>query len=231
VSTVDEAALAYLERVLALDPAEDAPAIGALARAWRASGTAQEAAPGSPRIDDGIASASETREELVRSISAIREGFWDMRPDDARRMLDLVDASGHPDLERAVVRMRGAAALREEIDALEEDRSVTARNVERIRLMLVAPSKEGAALRDEMVRTLGRPAQQRERKALLRAIDKHAPGLARQERRWVERLKGARRERKDSRAVAGGIGCIGAYFIGSALVRLVRFLFEWISES
>lgn len=233
MTKLDERTLEYLERVLALDPAEDVAEIGARTRDWRAGKRSAHDPPPRPgaslRQDEPMEElGGADRRQVAAALDTLRQEFWDLDAGTVTARLNDLDAADHPDLERAALRLRAANGLREDLDVLENDDSIRVETVLRMREMLLAPAKEGNAIRDELIRVLGRTNNQNERKALLRAVKRGTPGLERVERRWLERLKGAKRERQDSRAVASGLG---AFFVGLVIFRVVRLLFRWLSES
>lgn len=225
---------AYLEEVLGLDPVHELGHIVELRDRFHGP-----AAPGGDGRTHGRThgrggkSADQTstpREEAMGQIAAIREVFWDADESRMGAALDEVRADAFPDLERALHRLRLVNELRFEVEALGNSSAVRREYLDALKAVLVGTAKDAADARDQLARRLGTKARASQAKPLVKAIEKHAPGIADLESDWLVRLRGAKKERRDSRVV-GGLGCFGAYLAFSGLRALVKLIMQWMESS
>jgi len=225
----EEPTLAYLAEVLALDPAEQSGRIVEL-RARRVTGAGGSA----PRTDPARASVSarsDARDAARAVIESGRDGFWSQDAEELDARLAALALDEFPDLARARARLLQVNDLRGEADALTQnpdaDRTLTAI----LRRVLVAPGPEAARLRDQAARDSALTHRASRARAFTRLLRREYPGLADLESDWLARLVRARKDKKDSAAIKGGIGCLGIYLVVSLGTRLIKLIIEWFQGS
>ena len=225
----DEATLAYLVEVLALDPSEHSGQIMEL-RAQRAASAGRGTAA-NDRRRASTSDCSDARGSARAAIESARQEFWSLGADEITERLATLTVDEFPDLERARVRLLRVNGARLEMKELHDDPRMDRTLTGVLRAVLIAPGPEAARLRDDAARDSGLPYRAKRAKAFARRLKRHYPALAELEKDWLARLAQARREEKDSAAIKGGISLMGIYGLIVIVKALVRYFTDWLPGS
>ena len=227
---------AYLEEVFALNPCVDEERVLALRGAYlKKSGHPSK---------DGLVAAVETgtlgtdasgqegaqsesnRSRAERVLADIRLQFWESSGPEIEARLVSLEIDELPDLARYRDRLLRVAANHDSVHALAEEESFGEEFVEAIQEVLIVPERSAAELRAKYIRASVVKKRTRVDRQSVAVLKKHFPELYALEETWFKKIRTAKKDRKDSRKMRGGIGCFGLYL----LYVIIRWLYRFIAE-
>ncbi len=181
----EQAARDYLGEVLALDPLQQTGRILELRALARAS------APDKKRSPRAAAEAE---------IGELREKFYELESEEVQRRLATLALDDHPDLARSRARLLRVNELRPQLEALNADKKIDRELAMALCRVLVAPSADGAGVRDRSVRLAGAGARARDARRFAKRVRRRYPEVAELEADWLSRLLVAKRQARESSA-------------------------------
>ncbi len=221
---------AYVSEVLALDPAVDLERIIALRRRFL-EGARGPALSERRRATGTVETEESVRERADRILTGIREGFWNADRAQTQARLIALDLEELPDLARYRDRLLLVTELREDADELLEHPEVDESFASALRAILVAPERIAVQLRQRYIQSSTRGSAISTNKRALRAVRAEYPELHELEKPWFKKISSAKKDRKDSRALRGGLGCIGIYFLIKLGAYVIGAIAKWLEGS
>ena len=185
----DARGLAYLQEVLALDPAESAAELLSRRREFLQPEEVVQA-----EFADGAEGTTDFRTRLLLQLAALRRDFWLFRPAELKRRIEALESANHPEIAPAAARLAQVAAQR---DSLFQLRAVPAAHpafVLAFSQILIAPNAEANRLREReqaAMRPEQNPQYEGARHAIqvtARMVAQYYPALFELEEGWLTEL-------------------------------------------
>jgi len=232
----DAARDAYLEEIFALDPCRDEERVLALRNAYlKQSGhpsqdglvaAVESASLGGGTFSEEGEQSESNRARAERALAGIREQFWESSGPKLEAQLGSLELDELPDLARYRARLLRVAANHERVLGLVAELAINEQLAEVIRMVLIAPERTAAELRAKYIRASVEEGRTREDKRSIAVLEKQFPELHALEEAWFKKFRTAKKDRKDSRKIRGGIGCFGLYM----LFIILRWLYKLITD-
>ena len=205
----------YLRQVLVLDADREAMRILELRRKRRR----QEVQTADPAL----------RAEAEAELARLREGFWDLDPQELTRRLADLSLEGLPDLQRSRRRLHRIAEQAGEFRRAMQDERVDSQFLEAVQLMLVARGIDRSERQRNTLHALKTSALRKRAGRSVKVLGNDYPGILALEPQWFEEVRGAQRWIQDRTAAtraAGCLGCLGLWFVLGWVGRIVRWMLE-----
>lgn len=179
--------LAYLKRVLKMNPLSDAEHVLALRnRFHRAPELSAVQASGSP------GNTYELRQETAAAIAELRRSFWQTELDVIKQRLAELPLGQFPDLHHAARRLAILAANRHQFAQLAAEKQFNRGFLSNLKEILVLSQKETAELKDAVLLKMADKSRSKQVRKSLKILDKLAPELYDLEEEWFELLRTAK---------------------------------------
>jgi len=177
-------AIDYLSRLLQMNPVSQGEEIIAL----RTKAFHRQARKSSPSIARPEA-VFDKRRVLLEKLEAVRTNFWQLPLPLLQQELSQLDATEFPDVHATVKRLHTVANHREGFPVLAQMRGFDGDLFGAIKKVLVAPARETAILREQVLSSFQKRARNKKGRRMVRLLEKEMPEVYRLETDWFNALK------------------------------------------
>jgi len=176
----DAQRVAYLQRVLVLNPIQQSDLIHSLRR--RFHGLAEAA----PQPRESRQDLQELRRETARKIDAVRTRFWTVELDKLHRVLGGLPLEQFPDLRLAAERLQVVADHRQDFPALSEKKLFDPEFFADVRRVIVMAPRDAIAERERVTQRIRQSGRVWRAQKMIRLIARHLPEIYDLESDWFE---------------------------------------------
>jgi len=177
-------AIDYLSRLLQMNPVSQGEEIIAL----RTKAFHRQAKKSSPTIAMPEA-VFDKRRLLLEKLEAVRTNFWQLPLPLLQHELSQLDATEFPDVHATVKRLHTVANHREGFPVLAQMRGFDGDLFSAIKKVLVAPARETAILREQVLSSFQKRARNKKGRRMVRLLEKEMPEVYRLETGWFDTLR------------------------------------------